>query len=127
MTTLNSLLQPMLAPICAGGAYYQVNELQPPVYPYIVWTLAGGEPNVALDGRANLVNSRVQIDIFDQSVASLLAADAAFDAVIDASLQQPPGSTGLRLIPITEAQDLFEEPVRAHRRMRDFLINWSRT
>lgn len=126
MATLNAQVQALLLPLAAGGVHYQINEAPTPTYPYIVWTTAGGLPNVTLTGRAKLQEARLQVDIFDTQLARLLATDAALDALVDAGLEAEPGSTALRLVPISEPQDLFEEAVRAHRRLREFTLHWTR-
>lgn len=116
MTTLLEDIQAVLNPLVTGGSSYLRNEAQPPVYPYIVFAFVVSTANVALRGRSDLQNTRVQVDIYSRTVAELDALGNALLAAMDAS--------ALDSIPLSQL-DLDEPDIRAFRRTQDFSI-WAR-
>jgi hypothetical protein len=117
MTT--SLIQDVQAVLntlqLAGGSWYAINETQQPVYPFAVFLFVVSTSNNTLQGPSDQQNTRVQIDLFARTPADLDAASKALDTAMQAA--------SFTNLPIS-SQDLYEEPVRAYRRVREFSV-WS--
>lgn len=113
MTTLIEDLRALLQPLVAGGAWPVVNEQQPPVYPYIVFTRITSPFNVTLSGPSDLQNTRVQIDIFARRITEANAIAEAVDAAMVTWNHQN--------VPL-DSRDSFEDPVRAYRITRDYSV-----
>lgn len=115
MTTLVEDVQAVLNPLAAGGAWYMVNTMQPPTFPFIVWQRIVSTSNNTLDGPTDTQNTRIQIDIYSRSVAEAESIEAALEAVMK--------SAPFTNVPIS-SQDLYEPEVRAFRVMKDYSV-WS--
>lgn len=123
MSTLIEDLQALLAPLAAGGAWYGINTTEPlaldtngAVKPFIVWQRVVSTANVTLLGPTDLQNTRVQIDIYAPRIADAAAIEVALEAAMAAS--------SIQNVPLT-SQDLYEEPVRLFRVMKDFSV-WAK-
>lgn len=114
MTTLLEDLQRVLKPLAAGGAFYRVNESQPPRYPYIVYSRAVSTSNVNLRDSSDLQNTRVQVDVYSRSIAE---AESIADAVGVAMAAGPWDSA----VPIS-SEDLYDFEVRVFQIVRDFSV-----
>lgn len=115
MTTLIEDLQAILNPLAAGGSWYAVNTTEPPVVPYVVFLCTSPNTNNTLQGKSNLQNSRVQIDLFSYRAGEIEAIGSAIEEAMSAS----------HLINLqTESHDGFENAVRLFRRTYFFSV-WS--
>jgi hypothetical protein len=114
VSTLRQQLAAALNPLVTGGAWFQVNTAEPPVYPFIVFTRIVSTVNVNLQGPSDLQNTRVQVDIFLRDPSTLEALEAAVDSSIAAAF---PNTS----IPIS-TQDLYEDAVKAYRSLREYSI-----
>ena len=118
MSSLTEQLQAVLLPTVAGGATYGINSFElneNTVFPYIVWLKVSSSANNNLAGLADLQNTRVQVDIYSDTVQSL---EAAGTSVIAAMVAGP--FTSLQLT----SRDSYEDAVRAFKRSIDFSV-WS--
>lgn len=113
-TTLLQDLQTVLKSLAAGGAWYQVNEAQPPVYPYITYARVVSATNNVLSAPTDLQNTRVQIDVYARSIAQ---AEAIADSVGPA-MRAGPWKSAVQL----SVDDLYEDEIRAYRLVLDFSI-----
>lgn len=102
-----------LAP--AGGVWYAAKTKQEAVYPYIVFQRVISVANVTLGGPSNLQNTRLQIDLYGDTLSALVALETALEAAMAAWAVQN--------VPLT-SQDLYEEEVGLYRISKDFSI-WS--
>lgn len=104
-------LQSVQAP---GGAWYGVNTSQPLVAPFITMQRIASASNVTLLGPSDLQSTRMQIDVFSETIkeadAYMKAVDAALSAVFGAAAV--PGVS----------QDLYEAPVKLWRITKDFTV-----
>lgn len=114
MTTLLQDLQTVLAPVTPGGAWYQVNESQPPVTPYVVYSRVISTTNNSLQGPSNLQNTRVQVDVYARTMQ---LAEAAADAA-DVAMRAGPWASCVQV----SATDMYEAEVRLYRVVRDFSL-----
>ena len=115
MSTLIENMQAVLAPLAAGGAWYAVNSVEPPVYPYIVFQRIISPTNNTLLGASDVQNTIIQIDIY-----SNLISEAATLAVTLASALAAAPFTAIQ----QSSQDLYEPDVKAHRVSSDWSC-WS--
>lgn len=115
MTTLIEDLQALLNPLVAGGSHYQINQLEAPTYPFIVFQRISSTPNVSLTGPSDFQNTRIQVDIFALRVSDTTAIENAVNAAFAAS--------AISNVPLS-SQDFYEDPVKAFRISLDFSI-WS--
>jgi len=118
VSTLHETIQATLAPTVAGGATYGINsfELNENIaFPYIVWMKPSSPTNNTLAGASALQNTRVQVDLYSDTVQNLEAAAAI---VIAAMAAGPFTSTQLT------TRDAYEDQVRAFKRSIDFSV-WS--
>lgn len=116
-TVLLQDLQAVLSPLAAGGSHSLINEAQPPVLPYIVFTRIVSNANNSLDGASDLQNTRVQIDIY----ANTLAQAEAVNRLLPAAMATGPWDSAVDL----SAQDFYEPDTRLNRISRDWSI-WAR-
>ncbi|HNB43881.1 MAG TPA: DUF3168 domain-containing protein [Burkholderiaceae bacterium] len=116
MSTLLEDLFTVLNPLAAGGAHPLINEMQDPVYPYIVFTRITSPYNVTLGGSTDLQNTRVQVDVFSRKMAEADAIADSIGAALDAS--------AITHVPI-DSRDSYEAAVRCYRVSRDFSI-WAK-
>ncbi len=114
MTVLLQDLQAALAPIAVGGAWYAVNEAQPPVQPFIVYDRVISTTNNNLAGPSNLQNTRVQVDVFAKTIAQ---AESIGRQVV-AAMQAGPWNSVINLT----SRDFYEAEIRAHRVSLDFSV-----
>lgn len=114
MTTLVQDLEAALDPVAAGGAWYQVNTTEPPVFPFIVFTRIVSSTNNNLEGPSDLQNTRVQVDLFTLKASEVESLSDAIDAAMTAQF-------GNRSIQIS-SQDLYEDPVKAFRVLREYSV-----
>jgi len=113
--TLIETIQATLAPLAAGGAWYQLNTAEPPVDPFIVWQRIPSATNNTLQGASDLQNTRVEISCYSRSVATLQAlADDVRDAMAAAAFTNV----------LITSRDLFEPDTRFHRTVLEFSV-WS--
>jgi hypothetical protein len=114
MTTLVQDIKTLLDTLTpAGGTWYQVNTTEPPVYPFIVFNRIFTPLNVAFDGPSDLQNTRVQIDIYSQSVAESVAIETTLEAAMLAwSVSNVPLSS----------QDTYEPDIKARRIIKDYSV-----
>lgn len=110
-------LQAVLDPLAAGGAWYQMNEAQPPVWPFIVYQVVVSPLNVGLRGASNLQNTRVQIDIHSRTIADARTVEVALEAAMAAWT--------VTNSPVSDL-NLFEDATRSHRVVKDYSI-WAWT
>lgn len=116
MTTLIQDLQTLLATLApAGGVWYGANTVEPPTYPYIVWQRISSTANVNLQAPSNVQNTRVQIDIFSREVSELVSLESQLETLM--------AGASMVNVPLT-SQDLYEDPVRAYRCIKDYSV-WS--
>jgi hypothetical protein len=115
MSTVVEDLRAILNPLATNGAWYGVNTTEPPKFPYIVFTRISSTPNVSLLGPSGLQNTRFQIDIFSRQISEAVSIEIALEAAMQAWATQN--------VPLSSA-DLYEEPVRAYRVMKEFSV-WS--
>ena len=113
-TTLLEDLQSALKTLAAGGAWYQINETQPPVYPFIVYSRVTSVANVSMAGASNLQNTRIQIDVYSRSASE---CEAIADS-LDAAMTSGPWDAA---IPISSV-DMNDFETRSFRIVRDFSI-----
>ena len=115
MTVLIEQVQALLDPLAAGGAWYGINTVEPPTYPYIVWQRVVSTPNVWLSGPSLMQNTRIQVDIYARRISEAeTVANAVETAMAAWSVQNVPLSS----------QDLYDEEVKAHRVSKDYSL-WS--
>jgi len=118
MTDRIEALQAVLNPAINGEAYYAINtnELnENTVFPYLTFLEITSNTNNTLDGATDLQNSRFQIDVYSDRLATLVSAS---NAVMAAMAAAP--FTNVRLT----SQDTYEDQVRLYRRSMDFSV-WS--
>lgn len=113
MTTLVQDLQAVLNPLATGGASYGARTVGDQSREYIVWQRVASSPNVALGGPSDLQNTRVQIDIYADTVARAVAIEAALEAAMAAS--------SIINVPLS-SMDIYEDPVRLYRVSKDYSI-----
>lgn len=114
MTTLLEDLQTVLKPLAAGGAWYQINEAQPPVYPFIAYSRVVSTTNNSLGGASALQNTRVQVDVYARSIAQ---AEAIGDALVSA-MNAGPWAACVQI----SSEDFYEFEARTYRVVKDFSI-----
>ena len=114
MTTLIQDLQTALDPVAAGGAWFQINTTEPPVFPFIVFTRIVSATNNTLIGPSDLQNTRVQVDLFTLKASEVEALSAAIDVAMQTQF-------GSRAIQISD-QDLYEDAVKAFRVLREYSV-----
>lgn len=118
MPTLVEQIQSVLNPVVAGGSFYAVNTLEMnenTVFPYATFLFVSSSTNNTFSGATDLQNTRVQVDVYSDTVQGLLVASAASAAAMSAA----PFSN----VQLT-SQDGYEDQVRAYRRSLDFSV-WS--
>lgn len=115
MTALAQDIQALLSalPGLSGGAWHVINDAQPPVYPYLVWSRIASPANVSLSGPSGMQNTRIQVDIFSRSVSQLDGLSKALDAAM--------ASWSVQNVPLG-GMDSYEDMVRAYRATREFSI-----
>lgn len=121
MASLTEQLQATLLPSVAGGATYGINSFElnaDTLFPYIVWLKVSSTANNTLAGLDALQNTRVQVDIYSDTVQSLEAAAVSVIAAMTAG----PFSSVVQLT----SRDAYEDQVRAFKRSIDFSV-WSTT
>ena len=109
-TTVIEDLYALLQPLATGGAWYEVDTTQAPVYPFVRFARITTTPNVTLDGPSDLQNTRFQIDVFSRQVSE---ASAIAQAIDDALL-----TWGVPNV-LQSAVDGYEPEVRAFRVTQD--------
>lgn len=118
MTTLIQDIQAVLDPLLAGGSWYAVNTQEngaATVFPFAVFIETASSTNNTLSGPSDLQNTRVQVDLFSDTVSGLETAAQAVEAAMRAA-----PFTNLKL----SSQDYYESEVRFFRRSFTFSI-WS--
>ena len=111
MTTLIEDLQAVLNPLAANGAFYGMNTLQPPQYPYISWQRIVSTPNVSLQGPSLAQSTRVQMNIYAQRISDAAAIETALEAAMQAC--------SIVNVPVL-SMDLYEPEVRAFRVIKEY-------
>ncbi|WP_374491594.1 DUF3168 domain-containing protein [Brachymonas sp.] len=106
----------VLNPLAPGGAHYAMNDVQPPVLPYIVFRRIVSTTNNTLAGATDLQNTRLQVDVYARTVAETVAIGNAITATM-ASAPWP------ACVQLTSA-DLFEPDTRLYRSILEFSV-WS--
>ncbi len=130
MTKLVEDLQAFIAGAVspAGGVWYGMNTSQPapsgrPVMPFVTWNRIVSTDNVSLGGPSDLQNTRIQIDAVGDRLsdveALIDALDVAFAAQAAAFAAGTPGA--IANVPIS-SQDLYEDAIKAFRRVRDYSV-----
>ena len=114
MTLLEQVVQVLNSTGPAGGVHYAVNMDEPLVLPYITLLRVSSTTNVTLQGPSDLQTTRIQIDVYAETI---LAADALLQQASDALL----AAIGPACVP-GSTQDSFEPAIRAMRITRDFSI-----
>lgn len=118
MPTLVEQIQSVLNPTVAGGSFYAVNTLEmneSTVFPYATFLFVSSSTNNTFAGASDLQNTRVQVDVYSDTVQGLLTASAAIVAAMAAA-----PFTNVHLT----SQDGHEDQVRVYRRSIDFSV-WS--
>jgi hypothetical protein len=113
MSTLIEDLRTLLNPLAAGGAWYQVNSTEPPVYPFITFARISSSANVSMQGPSDVQNTRIQVDIYSPSIAEAVGIETAVESAFAAWTTQN--------VPLT-SQDLYEDVIRAYRISKDFSV-----
>lgn len=114
MTVLLQDIQTALAPLATGGVWYGVNDSQPAVAPFIVYSRVVSTTNNSLQGPSDLQNTRVQVDVYARTIAQ---AESISDAVAVA-MQSGPWRSSVAL----SSQDFYEADPRLYRISRDFSV-----
>jgi len=118
MTTLVEDLFAVLDHAVSGQAFYAANtkELnEDTVFPYLTFIEVSSNTNNTLDGPTDLQNTRIQVDVFCDTVAGLQTAVAAVTAAMAAA--------PFKNVQLT-SQGGYEDQVRLFRRSLDFSV-WS--
>jgi hypothetical protein len=84
-----------------------------PTTPYIVYQRVSSNSENVLSGKTNLINTRLQIDVYSKTYVQAQAIAAQVDALMDGWSVQNVSNP---------AQDAFEPDVRLHRVILDYSV-----
>jgi hypothetical protein len=93
--------------------YPQIAPDGPVTTPYIVFQRISANSENVLSGKTNLINTRLQIDVYSKTYVEAQAVAAQIDALMDGWSVQNVSNP---------AQDAFEPDVRLHRVILDYSV-----
>lgn len=118
MATLTEQVQAALNPVTPGGCFYgvntkELNELT--VYPFLVFIKVVSTVNNTLAGPTDIQNTRIQVDLYNDTIAGIEQYGPLVVAAMAAAFPQ-----SIQL----SSDDAYESEVRVFRRVTHFSV-WS--
>lgn len=112
-TVVDDILDVLQTAAPAGGVWYATNTQTPPTYPYATFIRITSQATNDLQGKANLQNTNVQLDVFGRSQTEAMTAHAALEAAL---------LGGSLTIVALSSTDMYEGEVRAYRISSDWSV-----